>query len=145
MQTTETLSLVRKLYAAVLADAMRHYARAGIVEEVEATKRKEQLAAGRAMAAQLDVTAPEEAFTRTAAVFDCADWRTSPEADGFRAEASRCALCALAKRLGAPSPCRIYCLNPIEGMIRALAPDAGFEVSRTIFEAGRCCVRVKVR
>ncbi len=143
MQPAETLEIVRKVYAGALADAVRQYARAGVLEQVTAAKRQEQLAGGKMRAAQMGLARPEEAFTRTAELFQCADWKITEEPNGFRAQASRCMLCALAKRMGSASPCRIYCLDPIEGMIRGMDPEARFEVEKTLFESDGCAVRVR--
>ncbi len=48
----------------------------------------------------------------------------------------------MVKRAGAASPCRLFCLDPIEGMIKGVAPGAAFDVQDTLFEGGRCRVRV---
>ncbi len=143
MQPAETLDILRKVYAGALADAGRHYARAGVLEQVTEAKRQEQLAGGKMRAAQMGLTRPEEAFTRTAELFGCADWKITQEQGGFGAQASRCMLCALAKRMGSASPCRIYCLDPIEGMIRGMDPEAKFDLEKTLFESDRCAVSVR--
>jgi hypothetical protein len=87
---------------------------------------------------------PREVFTRLAELFGCADWTVREAADGFAATASRCLVCALAKRLGAPSPCRIGCLDPMEGMVRGLAPEARFDVEQTLFDGAGCHVKVSL-
>lgn len=142
MQPEKTLDLVRKIYAGALADSVSHLGRAGVLEQVTEAKRQEQLAGGKARAAQMGLVAPEEAFTRTVELFACADWKIEKDDAGFSAKAGRCTLCALAKRMGAASPCRIYCLDPIEGMVRGMEPEARFEVEKTLFESDGCSVRV---
>jgi hypothetical protein len=144
MDVDRKLSLVRMTYAAVLAETTARLASLGALPAVEATKRAEQLAKGRDKAMFLGIGTPEQAFTSTAEVFDCADWQIEPLEGGFRAEASRCTLCALAKRLGKASPCRLYCLDPLEGMVRGLCPAATFAVEQTLFDSSRCSVRVQL-
>jgi len=138
MDSEKKLQTLRKVYAGALADSVRHLGLAGVLEQVTAKKREEQLATGKAKAAAFGLEKPEDAFTRTASVFDCADWTTEPRPDGFQAVASRCVLCALAKAMKAPSPCRIYCLDPLEGMVRAMDPSLEFVTEETLYE-GRCC------
>jgi len=145
MDTDRKLAVVRMTYAAVLAENVKALAAAGALEATERARRVEQLATGKAKAERMGIASPEQAFTTTAEIFDCASWRLEPGADGgFVARASRCTLCAFAKKLGAPSPCRLTCLDPLEGMVRALAPEAGFEVRRTLFEGPECEVRVRL-
>ncbi|MGC4121618.1 MAG: L-2-amino-thiazoline-4-carboxylic acid hydrolase [Myxococcales bacterium] len=143
MDTERKLAVVRMTYAAVLAENAKALAAAGALEATEKARRAEQLSTGKAKAERMGVVTPEQAFTTTAEIFDCASWRLEPEANGFSAKASRCTLCAMAKRLGAPSPCRLSCLDPLEGMVRGLDPEATFEVRQTLFEGTECEVRVR--
>ena len=69
----------------------------------------------------------------------------APDDGGFVATASRCLLCALVKQMGGPSPCRLFCLDPIEGMLVGLAPDAAVRVQETLYDGGACRVRVRTR
>jgi len=50
---------------------------------------------------------------------------------------------AAVKRTGAGSPCEIYCLNPLEGMIKGINPDSVFEVKETLWEGKECSVEVR--
>ena len=34
----------------------------------------------------------------------------------------------MVKKSGGPSPCRLFCLDPIEAMVKGVAPGARFEV-----------------
>ena len=65
----------------------------------------------------LGVTKPEEAFTKPAAIVDCASWKISRNENGLIAVCVGCKLAAMCKRLKTPSPCRMYCMSAIEGMI----------------------------
>ena len=43
--------------------------------------------------------------------------------------------------MGAGNPCRLYCLDPFEGMVKGLDPNATFIVKETLFKGQRCRVR----
>jgi hypothetical protein len=144
MDTAQHIRLLQLTYAAQLADATRHYGLAGILDRVTAERRAQRLAAGATQAAQLGVKDAPGAFTVSADLFGCADWAVAPEeADGaFEATAGRCLLCAMVKKAGGASPCRLFCLDPMEGMVKGVAPGTEFEVLDTLFEGARCRVRV---
>ncbi|MCX6000744.1 MAG: hypothetical protein NTU41_14495, partial [Chloroflexi bacterium] len=105
--------------------------------------RKEQMLTGKARADQFGVSRPEEVFRTLSEVFDCARWEIVNEAWGFSAEAKACKLCALARRMGASSPCHIYCLDPMEGMVKGLAPDLEFTVRETLWTGPKCWVEIR--
>jgi hypothetical protein len=143
MDTQQHLRLLQITYAAQLADSVRRYGEAGILERVTDEKRAERRAAAPAQVAQLGVTKPEAALTTSAELFGCADWTAVETGDGgFDATATRCLLCALVKKAGGPSPCRLFCLDPIEAVVQALQPEARLEVLETLYEGERCRVRV---
>lgn len=143
MEQTQQIKMLQMAYAGVLADAVAQYDNEGVLESVTARKRQGQIAGGAVAARQFGVSAPEEAFTKLAEVFGCANWQITPEADGFMAEATHCMLCGMAKKLHGASPCAIYCLNPMEGMVKGVAPGAKFETLETLWDGQRCRVRVK--
>jgi hypothetical protein len=142
MDKDKQIHLLQLTYAHVLADATRQFGQEGVLESVTARKRQEQLATGATKAAQFGIAAPEEVFTSLSAYFRCANWQVTPNGDGLTAETGRCVLCGLAKKMGAPSPCRLYCLDPMEGMVKGLRPAADFVVEETLWEAKRCRVKV---
>lgn len=149
MDSAQHIRILQMTYAAQLADAATQYGRAGIIDEVTAQRRAQRLAAGAAQAAQMGIAEPAAAFTTSAALFGCADWtvaqaptRGDGPAAGFVATAGRCMLSGMVKKAGGPSPCRLFCLDPIEGLVRGLAPDATVDVEETLFEGARCRVRV---
>ena len=143
MDTQQHLRLLQIMYAAQLADAVRQYGQAGILDRVTDEKRMERRRSAAAQAAQLGITTPEAAFTTSAELFGCADWIVTEDGDGgFDASATRCLLCAMVKKAGGPSPCRVFCLDPIEAMVESLRPDAGVEVLETLYDGERCRVCV---
>jgi len=143
MDKDKQIQLLQLTYAHVLADATLQFGREGVLESVTARKRQEQLASGKMKAAQFGVASPEEVFTNLSAFFRCANWQVTPHGDGFAAETGSCVLCGLAKKMSAPSPCRLYCLDPMEGMVKGLKPDVEFTVQETLWDGGKCRVDVK--
>jgi hypothetical protein len=95
----------------------------------------------------LGIQNAEEVFPKLSALMGCADWSLEKAEDGggFTATASRCMLCAMAMKLGTQSPCRIYCLDPMEGMVKGLDENAAFEVQSTLYEGSSCRVAVRAR
>ncbi|MFC1693013.1 hypothetical protein ACFL1R_05875 [Candidatus Latescibacterota bacterium] len=142
MNTDNHLFLMRNLYIGLLAETMARYAKAGILNEIEKEKKTLSLASGEKNAQMLGVTKPEEAFTKPASIVDCASWEISINRNGLKAVCVGCKLAAMCKKLETPSPCRMYCLNAIEGMIKALKPEAVFNVKSTLWSGKNCTVRV---
>jgi hypothetical protein len=49
---------------------------------------------------------------------------------------------SIAKKMNAPAPCSLYCLDPMEGMVKGLDPQADFSVEETLWNGEKCRVRV---
>ncbi|HBC99963.1 MAG TPA: hypothetical protein DC053_12370, partial [Lachnoclostridium sp.] len=86
---------------------------------------------GALLAERFRVKEPQDAFLKTADTYGCADWVCEKTNDGFVAIASRCMLCAISKKMGEYSPCKIHCLSPMEAMLRGITPEAEFVVEET--------------
>lgn len=142
VESDEKIRILQVAYAGALADAVLRMGRDGILPRVTEEKRREQMRTGRARAEQFGISGPEEVFSRLTEIFGCAIWDLTAEKGGFSAETRSCKLCAIAKKMGAPGPCDIYCLDPIEGMIRGLAPDAKFTVAETLWDGSKCRVEI---
>ena len=142
MDSNEKVRILQLAYAGALADAVLRMGRDGILPKVTEEKRREQLRTGRAKADQFSISRPEEVFSRLTEIFGCATWEIKPENGGFSAETKSCMLCAIAKRMGAPGPCDMYCLDPMEGMVKGLAPDTKFSVVETLWDGSKCRVEV---
>jgi hypothetical protein len=144
METNEKLKAVQMIYAGALADMTLRMGNAGVLEQITREKREEQFATGKARAMQMGITEPEEVFTRLSDLMGCANWQIArTDENEFRAVATGCALCAIAKRIGAPSPCNPFCLNPMEGMVSGLDPNTDFFVEETLYEGNECSVAVR--
>lgn len=142
MDSDEKVRVLQMAYAGALADAVLRMGRDGILPRVTAEKKREQMANGRARAAQFGITRAEEVFQRLSEIFDCARWEITVETGGFSAETKTCKLCAIARKMGAPGPCAMYCLDPMEGMVKGLAPDMRFTVAETLWNGSKCRVEV---
>ncbi|MBI9107906.1 MAG: hypothetical protein JEZ04_14250 [Spirochaetales bacterium] len=71
-----------------------------------------------------------------AELFGCANWTVSETEDEVTAVSDTCTLCAIAKKQGAPQPCRPFCINPFAAFSEELG--YGLEVQKTLWESERC-------
>jgi len=165
MDPAQHIRVLQLTYAAQLADSVVQFEKAGVLERVTEERRAMRSASGAAQAAKMGIAEPAAAFTTSAELFGCADWTVAaggaegpgavagPDAAGtapqaaeaapaLTARASTCLLCALVKKAGGPSPCRLYCLDPIEAMVSGLDAGAGFDVEETLYDGAECRVRV---
>jgi hypothetical protein len=138
MNDQDTIRLLRGMYAGALADAATQMERAGVLAQVTARKREEQASTGAARARQLGLTDPSQVPVVLSAVFRCADWKAERVETGFVAETRTCMLCGLSKKMGGARPCEIYCLHPMEGMIRGIDPSIAVTVTETLWDGQKC-------
>jgi len=143
MENEKKIKTLQTVYAAALADSVLRLEREGVLEKVTAAKRTEQMATGAQRAAQFGAASSEDVFANLVETFGCANWQTKREGNTVTAQATGCMLCALAKRMGAASPCRIYCLDAMEGMVKGLKPGTEFTVEETLYDGTSCRVTVK--
>jgi len=142
MDTSKQVQVLQMAYAGALADAVLQMGKEGVLETVTARKRQEQLSTGKMRAAQFGITKPEEAFLKLYEIFGCSNWNITADPKGFTARTSTCMLCAMAKKIGAPSPCNLYCLNPMEGIVKGINTDSDYKVEETLWDGTKCIVRV---
>jgi hypothetical protein len=144
MDNNKQVQILQMAYAGALADAVLQLGKENVLDRVIQRKRQEQIDSGPIRAAQLGITKPEEVFLRLSQIFNCTQWdiTNNPEG-GFNAQANSCTLCAIARKMNAPSPCHLYCLNPMEGLIKALKKDAVYTVKETLWDGSKCVVSIK--
>ena len=142
MQNEKDIQLLQLTYVAVLADATAQFAKENVLQNVTQRKKAEQMATGKLKAEQFGITSPEAVFTRLAEVFNCTAWEILNSEKEFVAETTMCKLCAIAKKINAPAPCYLYCLDPMEGMVKGLNPHASFAVEETLWDGEKCRVLV---
>jgi hypothetical protein len=143
MDSNKQVQILQMAYAGVLADAVLQFGREGILSSVTERKHQEQFNTGKVLVAQFGITKPQEVFLKMSELFGCAKWDiVNSPTGGFIAQNSNCTLCAIAKKIGSLSPCHIYCLNPMEGLVKAVQNDAVYTVAETLWEGHRCIVKV---
>lgn len=142
MDMEKKVKMLQGMYAGALADAVLRMGREGILEKITEEKRIEQMQTGKARATQLGINHPEEVFTVLPEVFGCANWKTTGTERGFQAVATGCMLCNMAKKMGAQSPCRVYCLDPMEAMVKGLEENTSYATQETLWEGNMCRVIV---
>ncbi|WP_432666669.1 L-2-amino-thiazoline-4-carboxylic acid hydrolase [Wukongibacter baidiensis] len=142
MNSEMRLKILENVYVSVLVDSIYHFSRQGVLDKVTEDKRRMQILMGKKQVEQFRMTKAEDVFIVLSEVFNCASWEIEQTDKGFEAKAKTCRLCAYAKKLESESPCNIYCLNPMEGMIQGINPKLKFEVSETLWSGKKCRVNV---
>jgi hypothetical protein len=112
------------------------------MESVTNRKKEVQMLSGKKMSELIGISSPEEVFGIFRDLFDCTVWTIDKKHNGFLAENLSCKLVSTTKKSGAPSPCNIYCLNPLEGIIKGLDKDLKFNVKETLLESNKCLIEV---
>ena len=138
METEKRLKMLQLFYAGVLADSVRRYSEAGILNEVEAQKEKEQRMAAKGQLAQLQISTPAEIFKMYSEVFGCISWNIEETEDKLTARGHSCLLCSIAKKMNLPKPCNIYCINPVRAQAESLEGGFGLNVASTLWESDKC-------
>jgi len=143
MEAERKVQILQIAYIGVLVDNIMQLDKENILEKVIERKRTEQLAIGKTRASQFGIKTPHEVFTRLSEIFGCVKWEIILQDNGFVAEAAGCMLCSMSKKAGSPSPCHLYCLDPMEGMIKGINPDIRYNVKETLWDGRKCIVEVK--
>lgn len=138
METEKRLKMLQLFYAGVLADSVRHYSEAGILENVEAKKKTEQKLAAKGQLAQLRINSPREIFQTFSDIFGCITWQVDEKPGKMTATGHSCLLCAIAKKTGLPKPCNIYCINPIQALTAGLEKGSRMNVISTLWDDDKC-------
>jgi hypothetical protein len=144
MELQDKVKILQATYAGALADSVLRLGREGVLEKVTEAKRAEQMAGGALRARQMGVASVEGIFETLSDIFGCANWTVEkdPAGNELKATATRCMLCAIAKKMDAPQPCSIYCLDPMEGMAKGLDPSIQFNTESTLWDCERCSVKI---
>jgi hypothetical protein len=140
----QKLKTLQMYYAAALADSTLRYGKAGILDEVAEQKRTDQMKNGTSLSERFGIRESWDVFLKTADIYGCADWVCKKTNDGFVVTASRCMLCAISKKMGNYSPCKIHCLSPIEAMLKGIVLEAEFEAEKTLWDSDKCKVNVTI-
>jgi len=138
METEKRLKMLQLFYAGVLADSIRNYSEAGILDIVESKKEKEQKLAAKGQLAQLNISTPSELFNTFSEIFGCISWDIDEKPKKINARGHFCMLCAIAKKMDIPKPCNMYCINPFKALIESLENGYQLRVRSTLWESENC-------
>ncbi len=128
-------------FIALLANATQSYKDKGLIEEYTESEKEKQVLLGKRLADLIGVASPEEVFIKFSELFKCAKWKIKSEGGAFLAENEECRVSNIFKKLCSAKPCEIYCLNFMEGIIKAVAPNFSFNVVETLWEGKMCKVK----
>ena len=140
----QKVKILQMFYASALADSVVRYGNEGILEKITGQKKAEQMKTGSSLAERLGITEPKQSFIKIQEIYGCANWVCTETEGGFEAVCTACMLCAISKKMGQFSPCRIYCLSPLEAVLKAVAPGSEFSVTQTLWDSDRCKAVVKL-
>lgn len=143
MTETQTLKTLQLFYAGQLVDAVRQYQKFGILENVVKNKQQEQELAAPDQLARLGIKTVDELFTTFSDIFGCASWKIETESTGYKATASSCLACAIARKLGAPAPCAISCINPFTALAKALPVPHTLKAEHVLWDSDSCVFVLK--
>lgn len=135
---TKEHKLLQLFYAGVLADSVKNYDSAGILDTVTASKFLQQQKAAAAQLKQLEIDTVEGLFSNFSQIFGCIEWKTRAAGDGYLASGNKCLLCNIAKSMGTAQPCAIYCINPFKSLAGAIKPGYHLKVSETLWNGDKC-------
>ena len=138
----QKLKTLQLYYAAALADVVVRFGNEGVLDKITEQKRSEQMKNGAGLAARFGVTEPKMAIEKTRDTYGCADWVCTDTDSGFRAVATKCTLCAISKQMGGFNPCCIYCLSPMEAMMKGVSPEAVVSITGTLWDSDKCEITV---
>lgn len=142
MELEKKVRMLQMAYAGILVDSLRWYTEEGILEKVTTVKRQGQLVTGKQRVEQFGIREPEQVFLQLSDFFNCASWEISKDRGRLLAETKTCMICSMAKKFTTGRPCNIYCLDSMEGMVKAIDPTLQFKVHMTLWDGDKCKVEV---
>ncbi len=142
MGKDDRLQLLQTSFIAVVTDSLSQYGNEGIIESVTERKKETQFKNGKKNADFYGLSCTEDIFTKFCEIFDNTTWNIEKTPNGFTAETSACKLYSMARQFDTPSPCRIYCMNALEGMAKGLEPESEFNLVETLWDGKRCRVEI---
>lgn len=145
MENERKFALLQNIYAASLAENVNTYERIGVLTSIVAKKKERQKQSAPVINQQLEVKNIEDVFVKLAEVFGCANWAIEKTTDGYVAEATKCKLCALTKKMGGADPCRGWCLDPMFAMVSAVSGigEENMKIESTLMDGSCCKVIIK--
>lgn len=143
MENEMRVKILENTYVHVLIDSILNYQKHGILNDVIKEKEEIQMMTGKMQVQNFGITKVEEVFTKLSETFNCAKWEINETEDGLEMISKSCKLCDCAKKMNAESPCHVYCLNPMKGMVRGLDDQLEFEVKETLYGGDKCRILIR--
>lgn len=140
---TKEHKILQLFYAGVLADSVRNYENAGILESVTEGKLLQQQRAAALQLKQLEIDSVESLFNNFSRIFGCIDWKVDSQEEEYRATGEKCLLCIIAKSMGTAQPCSIYCINPFKSFASVIGQGYKLSVKETLWNGSKCEFLVK--
>ena len=137
------MNQLQMIYATSLVDSLRMYDKHQITKSVTSQKHQEQLFMGAQKAKQMQLGNETDVFTTLTSLFGCAEWQTEEKDNTLIATNSKCFLCAMSKKMNTSSPCNLYCLDPILGLIKGINPENIMTVESTLYDGNNCTVKIQ--
>ncbi len=138
----DDIKTLQLFYASVMADSVKHYHDAGILEAVTPKKANLQAMTAGTQLKQLGIKTPEELFSYFSRVFGCIKWDYAPLAENATATGKHCLLCSIAKKMNTAQPCHIYCINPFKAFLASMNPAFRLNVKETLWEGSQCTFEI---
>lgn len=134
--------LLQLFYAGVLADSVKNYENAGILENITTLKFLQQQKAAEAQLNQLEIDSVENLFRQFSEIFGCIDWKVVETGEDYEATGNKCLLCNIARSMGTVQPCSIFCINPFRALTAAIKPGYILRVDETLWNGNKCKFQV---
>ncbi|MGM0379592.1 MAG: hypothetical protein ACQEQE_07585 [Bacillota bacterium] len=141
MNSELRLKVLQNIYTNQLVDSINFYNKSGKLDNILKEKKVKSQISGKFIVKKFKIETISQAFNWTNQIFDCAKWEKIGNNNIFKTK--NCKLYNLAKKNGVCSPCKIYCLNPLEGMIKAIDKNYKFNVKTTLWKSDECIVRIE--
>ncbi len=142
MEQEMKISTLRQIIIMQALDALENYERTGVLAEVTKMKRERDILSGEKKAELFGITKPEQFLVFNAELIECAIWDIKKENDDIVAIASSCKMCEQAKARELPSPCHLYCINPVDGVVQGVEGGYKLSVEETLWNGTECRFRI---
>ena len=135
------MNQLQMIYTMQLLDALKQYQNFSILDEVTEVKRKEQIMQGKTKIEHMGITSVDQIFQYLNETFGCAKWEV--DLGNNFASTKTCMLQAIAKKMNLPSPCKLFCLDPIEGLLNGIDENIKVTVQKTLWDKDECRLYLK--
>lgn len=134
--------ILRQVLFMNMLESLKNYKNNGILKKVEKEKADRDILEGPAKVKHYNINSAEQFLKFSSDTFNCAHWSLEHDEEGFTATTDGCVICSLAKKLGAPSPCKMTCISPVRGVIKGIDSNHDLKVLETLWEGNKCIFRV---